>query len=106
MLGVAVGNIGLRYDDFCDLTPNEFSYIYRAYSEEREAQYRDNWERVRMLASIVIQPYAKKGMTPHKLLALPWDKESSPTRGARVEHVSKEEALQRFEEVLRMVGKG
>lgn len=98
--------MGLRYDDFCDLTPDEFSYIYRAYSEEREAQYKDNWERMRMLAAITIQPYAKKGMTPHKLLAFPWDTENRPTRGARAEHVSKEEALKRFEEVLRKVGKG
>lgn len=88
--------MGLRYDDFCSLTPEEFSYIYRAYSKDREAQYRDNWERTRMLAAITIQPYAKKGMTPQKLLRFPWDGD----------HVSKEEALKGFEEALKMVGKG
>ena len=88
--------MGLRYDDFCSLTPEEFSYIYRAYSKDREAQYRDNWERTRMLAAITIQPYAKKGMMPQKLLRFPWDGD----------HVSKEEALKGFEEALKMVGKG
>lgn len=103
---MAVGVIGLCYDDFCNLTPNEFSYIYRAYSREQEARYKDNWERMRMLASIIIQPYVKKGMTPHKLLAFPWVKESRPTRRTEAKHVSKEEALRQFEEVLRMAGKG
>ena len=98
--------MGLRYEDFCDLTPDEFTHIYRAYSNEREAQYKDYWERMRMLAAITIQPYAKKGLTPHGLLPFPWDAENRPTRKAPAEHVSKEDALQRFEEVLKKVGKG
>ena len=98
--------MGLRYEDFCDLTPDEFTHIYRAYSNEREAQYKDNWERMRMLAAITIQPYAKKGLTPHGLLPFPWDAENRPTRKAPAEHVSKEDALQRFEEVLKKVGQG
>ena len=103
---MAVGGMGLRYDDFCSLTPGEFSYIYRAYSKDREAQRRDNWERMRMLAAITIQPYAKKGMTPQKLLRFPWDKESGLTRKTENKPVSKAEALKRFEEALKMVGKG
>lgn len=98
--------MGLRYEDFCDLTPDEFTHIYRAYSQEREAQYKDNWERMRILAAITIQPYAKTHITPHGLLQFPWDTESRPTRKAPAEHVSKEEALQRFEEVLKKVGNG
>ena len=98
--------MGLRYGDFCDLTPDEFTHIYRAYSERQEAQYKDNWERMRMLAAIIIQPYAKGKLTPHSLLPFPWDAESRPTRRATAEHVSKEDALQRFEEVLKKVDKG
>lgn len=97
--------MGLRYEDFCDLTPDEFTHIYRAYSQEREAQYKDNWERMRMLAAITIQPYAKTHITPHGLLPFPWEKKKpEPTKAAPA--VSKEDALKRFEEVLKKVGNG
>lgn len=98
---MAVANVGLTYDGFCDLTPEEFTHIYRAYSEEREAQYRDSWERMRMLAAICVSPYSKKGTTPHRLLPLPWD---SARRRPSAPAVSKAEALKRFEEVLGRTG--
>lgn len=97
--------MGLRYEDFCDLTPDEFTHIYRAYGRERAAQYKDNWERMRILAAITIRPYAKKGLTPHELLPFPWDTDSRPTHEASAEQISKEDALQRFEEVLGKVDK-
>jgi hypothetical protein len=57
-----------------------------------------------MLAAIIIQPYAKKGLTPHRLMPFPWDKKKpEPTRVAPA--VSKEDALKRFEEVLGKMGK-
>ena len=106
MLGVAVGNIGLRYEDFCDLTPDEFTHIYRAYSKEREAQYKDNWERMRILAAITIQPYVKKGLTPHGLLPFPWDSKRKSEPIGEPPTASKEDALLRFEKVLGKVEKG
>lgn len=102
MLGVTVGNIGLHYDEFCDLTPDEFSHIYKAYGDEREARYKDDWNRMSMLAAISLQPYSKNHLTPHKLLPFPWDEESQRTK-KEIPKVSKEEALQRFEEVLKKV---
>lgn len=100
LLGIAVGNIGMPYNDFCAITPEEFNNIYRAYSEERTTQYQDSWERMRMLATIIIQPYAKKGLTPQKLLSFPWEKKKPEhTKGAPA--VSKEDALKRFEEVAK-----
>ena len=105
LLGIAVGNIGMPYNDFCAITPEEFNNIYRAYSEERTAHYQDSWERMRMFATIIIQPYAKKGLTPQKLLSFPWEKKKPEhTKGAPA--VSKEDALKRFEEVLGKVGNG
>ncbi len=107
MLGVAVGNIGLSFNDFCALTPEEFRHIYKAYSEERTAQYQDGWERMRMLAAITIQPYSKKTITPHGLLSFPWDRRKpvpKPTEATPV--VSKEDALRRFEELLGKMGGG
>lgn len=98
--------MGLRYDEFCDLTPDEFAHIYRAYGNDKEAQYRDNWERMRMLAAIILQPYAKKGLKPHTLLPFPWDPESKPRPTNTAPAVTKEDALQRFEEMLEKVGNG
>lgn len=105
LLGIAVGNIGMPYNDFCAITPEEFNHIYRAYSEERTAQYQDSWERMRMFATISIQPYAKNGLTPQNLLSFPWEKKKpEPTKAAPA--ISKEDALKRFEEVLGKVGNG
>lgn len=89
----------------CDITPEEFNHIYRAYSEERTALYQDSWERMRMLATIIIQPYAKKGLTPQKLLSFPWEKKK-PEHTKVAPAVSKEDALKRFEKVLGKVGNG
>lgn len=102
MLGIAVGNIGIPYNDFCGLTPDEFSHIYKAFSERQEAQYKDDWERMRMLACICIQPYAKKGLTPHSLLPLPWDGRRMPRNGKRKTEIpSKQEAMKRLKEALK-----
>ena len=104
-MGIAVGNIGIPYSDFCGFTPEEFDHIYRAWNEQQEAQLRDRWECMRMMATITIQPYAKKGLTPHGLLPFPWEKKKPEhTKGAPA--VSKEDALKRFEEVLGKVGNG
>ncbi len=93
----------MPYDDFCALTPEEFSHIYKAYSEERTARYQDNWERMRMLGVICVSPYSRKGTTPHRLLPLPWDR-AKPKKAAPA--VPKEDALRRFEEVLKKMGDG
>ena len=105
LLGIAVGNIGMPYNDFCAITPEEFNHIYRAYSEERTAQYQDSWERMRMLATVIIQPYAKNGLTPQNLLSFPWEKKK-PEHTKVAPAVSKEDALKRFEKVLGKVGNG
>ena len=95
----------MPYNDFCAITPEEFNHIYRAYSEERTALYQDSWERMRMLATIIIQPYAKKGLTLPKLLSFPWDKKK-PERTRVAPAVAREDALRRFEKVLGKVGNG
>ena len=89
----------MPYNDFCAITPEEFNHIYRAYSEERTAQYQDSWERMRMLATIIIQPYAKKGLTPHGLLPFLLEKKK-PEHTKAAPAVSLENALKHFEEVL------
>lgn len=92
MLGIAVGHIGMSYGDFCRLTPEEFSHIYKAYSDKSEGLYRDNWERMRLLACITIQPHVKNKLTPRGLFSFPWDDESKEKKPP----ITKEEALGRY----------
>lgn len=80
MLGVAISCIGLSYDDFCRLTREEFQHIYDAYQERQESEYHIEWERMRMLAAIVIQPHCKKKITPQKLLPFPWESKKKADR--------------------------
>ena len=102
LLGIAVGNIGMPYNDFCAVTPEEFGYIYNAYNEQQQEQYKDNWERMRMLAYICIQPYAKKGLTPHKLLPLQWDNEDKLGATHReTEILGQQDALNRLKKVMK-----
>ena len=58
-----------------------------------------------LLATIIIQPYAKKGLMPQKVLSFPWEKKK-PEHTKAAPAVSKEDALKRFEEVLGKVGNG
>ena len=101
LLGIAVANIGMPYNDFCAITPEEFSYIYNAYNEKQQELYKDNWERMRMLAYIGIQPYAKKGLTPHKLLPFSWDVMTH--QSPKVDYISKDEALRMFEKTMERI---
>ena len=54
----------------------------------------DAWERMRLLATIVIQPHVKGKVSPQKLLPFDWEK--TKKKAPRVS-VSKEEDKNRFE---------
>ena len=97
LLGEAVGNIGLTLDDFCRLYLSELEAIFDAYNKRKESEYHDEWERMRLQATILVQPHIKKKMTPRALLPLPWDKSDKPN-AAKAEVLSKEEALKRFKQ--------
>lgn len=72
-MGYAVGVIGMRLDDFDAMTMPEFEAVAEAHREHNESLMRDEWERMRLLACITIQPHCRKKLTPKGLLALPWD---------------------------------
>lgn len=59
--------------DFCALSPDEFTAACQARRREREADTRDAWERMRLLAAIDVQPHVRRRLTPRQLLPLPWD---------------------------------
>lgn len=99
-MGIALGCIRLSFDDFCGLTPDEFQEVYDAYHDKEEMRYHGDWERIRMLAAIVIQPYSKKKISPQKLLPFPWEKEHEKKLSGHPQ-LTKEEDLRRFENLIK-----
>lgn len=97
LLGYGLGVIGMSLEDWCALSPDEFGAVCQAYNDKEEARLHDEWERMRLLATITIQPHVKNRLHADKLLPLPWDGK----RGQAAEPVSKKEAKARFEQLLK-----
>lgn len=79
-MGFCVGVVGLPLADFEMLTLPECEAVCAAYNEAHDADRRDAWERMRLMAAISVQPHVKKRLSPGSLLPLPWDKERKPQR--------------------------
>lgn len=92
----------MSHDDFCKCTFDEFESICDAWHEMREGQYRDSWERARMVAAICIQPHVRKRITPRQLLPLPWDNKKSEIRN-NAPQLTSEERKERFEKLAQKV---
>lgn len=96
----------MSYDDFCRLTFDEFAAVYEAYIVQRESFYKDDWERMRLLACITIQPHInhKKGkVTPQRLLPFPWDKEQQRPKN-KGPKLTPEQTRRRFEQLVKKLG--
>ncbi len=100
-MGFALSSIGLSFADFCELQMREFTACCRAYNERRTAEIHDEWERMRMLATIVIQPHVKGKVTPQKLLPFEWEK--AKKKAARPT-VSREEGRARLDALMKRMG--
>lgn len=103
-MGIALGCIGLSYDDFCRLTFDEFANIHKAWAEQRDTDFKNEWARTRMLATIAIQPHLKKGkkITPEKLLPFPWDAEAKQQN--RAPKMTAKQQRERMEELAAKLG--
>ena len=55
---------------------------------------RDGWERTRMLATVVLQPFVKKQIKAADVMTFPWDKREEET------HVTAEESRKRLADLL------
>lgn len=73
MLGLAVGNIGMSFDDFCRCSPSEFSAIATSWQKRQEQLNQQQWEQARMLCLCSIQPYNTRKMQPTDVMQFPWD---------------------------------
>ena len=100
-MGFALSVIGLAYDDFCRLQMREFTACCKAFNEQRTAEIHSDWERMRMLATIVIQPHVKGRVTPEKLLPFEWEKAKKKTSH---KPISREEGKARFESLVKGLG--
>lgn len=105
-MGIALGCIRLSYDDFCKMDFEEFAAVYKAYAEQRDTDFRNEWQRMRLLATIVIQPHLDKRhkITPEKLLPFPWDKKKNPKRGEKEPKLAPERQRERMAELVKKLG--
>lgn len=76
---MALGQIGMRLDDFSALTPDEFAAIWRAWAERSTARERAEWERTRMECCCILQPYSRGSLNPTDVMRFPWDDDDSVT---------------------------
>nr|DAN28235.1 MAG TPA: hypothetical protein [Caudoviricetes sp.] len=68
----------MKLDDFVRLTPDEFLACMKAHTDAKENKARDEWQRMRLQTTLLIQPHISKTISPEKLFALPWDEEDEP----------------------------
>lgn len=77
---MAVGCIGMSVPDYEHATPGEFTAILAQWREHNERREQAEWERMRLLATMVMQPHCKGRLKPEKILPLPWDHKAPPPR--------------------------
>ena len=92
--------MGMSRKDFCACTPHEFEEAARSFRQWHEAQRHDDWERMRLLACITVQPHVKGRVTPQGLMPLPWD-DAGRQKKAADPTMSKEEQRKRFEQLAK-----
>lgn len=78
-MGLALGCVGLSFDDFVRLDYDELASVLSCWHESEEARSRSQWERLRVEAAINIAPHVSKQIRPEQLLPLPWDAKRQPT---------------------------
>lgn len=92
--------------EWLTLTPDEWQAIAEAYADNRQALQHEAWERMRILATITIQPHVKNHLTPASLLPFPWDNHPNPNnqQAAREPIPTKEEAHERLVTLMKAIG--
>ena len=86
----------MTYDDFCRCNVEEFNAIYKAWRESKEVDERGAWERMRLLATIIIQPHVKRKIKPQTLLPLPWDNNKQANGSRNEAELTMEQKKERF----------
>mgnify|MGYP003647428266 FL=1 len=78
---MAFGWLNLTPDQLDDFTSREFSNKMEGFEQLHQIKSREDWERIRLLASTLLMPNTKKGstLTPEKLWPFYWDKKKDKT---------------------------
>ena len=71
---MALGRLGLSYDEFLDYTPRSFYNKLKGINDMREEMDRSDWERARWMSTLIINPHVKKTIRPKDLALFPWEK--------------------------------
>ena len=68
-----MGCVGIGLDDFCHLTPLEFTAVFEAWQQREEHDEHRAWEQTRFLACSVLQPYSKKKLELTDVCRFAWE---------------------------------
>ena len=105
MLGIAL--LYIRFVDGCKIFKIHFTKIVvtQPYAAQRDTDFKDKWERMRLLATITIQPHLAKNkkITPEKLLPLPWDKKRKQEE-RKAPKLTAAQQRKRMEELVKKLG--
>lgn len=76
------------------------------YAEQRDFNFMNDWQRMRILATLTIQPHLAKGkkVTPEKLLPFPWDKKKTRKRNAKEQELTPQKQRERMAELVKKLG--
>lgn len=88
--GAATSLMHIQRGDFLLMTDKEFEAAAAAFYDNEEQKERAEWERMRMLAVMTMQPHTRQRLNARKLLPFPWD--------PKPEITEKAEARRRFDD--------
>jgi len=97
-VGIAVGQMGMRLDDFLEFTPFEFQLVYSKWMERENANYRTTWEQSRFIAFITAKTQDTKNKLhkPEDLVKFGWE-DDKPKRTGKLTKEEKEARIKRVE---------
>lgn len=98
---MAIGSIGLSLTDFCCLTIDEWNEVHKSWLDRENQFQKAEWERLRTLATITIQPHCRKKVNAKQLLPFPWDNEKPKKESKNI--VSRDISKDAYERRLKML---
>ena len=67
----------MNVKDFDRCTPREFNAIVEAWNTDRQSEYREAWERVRMQCYFVVRAHSADRFGPNDVIHFDWDNKTS-----------------------------
>ena len=92
-MGMVLARVVLCLNDFCRLTPSEFTAVFEAWQQKETYAERRQWEQVRFLSCSILKPYSKRSLELTDICRFSWD--AQPVKEAEEEPSTQE----RFDEI-------